>query len=112
VLGLPAGASPEEAEARYREGVRQHPPEADPEGFARLLRARQLLCDPEQVVARVFGRLHTLSPAAAGLPAKAAEAAPAARPQLALDAQLLIYSLLHALPDEAFQGAPGAAAKT
>jgi curved DNA-binding protein CbpA len=56
VLGLGPDATDEAVRAAYRELVKQHPPDLDPDGFARLRRAFELAGNPRQRASeRVLG---------------------------------------------------------
>jgi curved DNA-binding protein CbpA len=54
VFELPEDATDAQVQARYRELVAQHPPDRDPDGFARVRQAHEALKDARQ---RVHTRL-------------------------------------------------------
>ena len=98
VLGAPSGSSPETLRACYLERVREHPPERDPDGFRRIRAAYDVLAEPTRIVARRFGRIPPL-PDPAGPDGTRASAGD--RPSRALEAELLLYALVHLLADTA-----------
>lgn len=56
VLSLEPTASDDEIRARYRELVKQHPPEQDPTGFQAIRTAYEQVCNPRvRARARLFG---------------------------------------------------------
>ena len=59
LLGIEPGASDEEIRAAYRDAVKRHPPDRDPQGFTRLNEAFAALRDPR---ARAQERLLGPSP--------------------------------------------------
>jgi curved DNA-binding protein CbpA len=57
VLGVDTDATEEEIRRAWLAGVREHPPDRDPEGFRRLREAYDHLRDPlERRAERLFGR--------------------------------------------------------
>jgi curved DNA-binding protein CbpA len=62
VLGVSSDASEEKIRHRYLDLVRQHPPEQDPQGFARVREAYDMLREPIQRVERqLFGENRTVT---------------------------------------------------
>jgi len=58
VLGLGPDADDDAVRAAYRELVKRHPPDLDPEGFARVRRAFELAGNPRQrAIEHVLGPL-------------------------------------------------------
>lgn len=56
ILGLPADTSPALVEDRYRELVRRHPPDQDPDTFQLIRDAYRAIQDPERRAEdRLFG---------------------------------------------------------
>jgi DnaJ-class molecular chaperone len=56
ILDVDPAATTEEISAAYYEGIRQHPPDRDPEGFKRIRAAYEVLKDEEsRARLRLFG---------------------------------------------------------
>ena len=91
-LGLDPDASLDEVEARYRELVRDHPPERDPVGFERVSSAYRLLT--EDPIRREYGWLEEIDLAELDLPQDQADLGP----PLGLAEEVLLYALAHELP--------------
>lgn len=113
-LGLNPGAKSEAIHSRYRELIKVHSPEKDPDKFIELNEAFQRLTHPDFIMERLFGQIELKSPAELGLsegcPAKAGEPGATKReiPENWLAGEMLLYamsSLLGLKGDEDLGGA-------
>lgn len=98
-LGLNPGAKLELIQSRYRELIKIHSPEKDPEKFIELNEAFQRLTHPDFIMERLFGDVEFKSLAELGIseggPAKAGEPEATKReiPENWLAGEMLLYAM-------------------
>lgn len=110
-LGLARTATRAQVEEAWRQEVRRHPPEADPDGFRQVQEARSLLLDPARVVERRALFVRPPDPVAWKLPVELPEEEGPAPDLLAEDARILAQLVVHALIEEEVVGDHEAAGK-
>ena len=98
-LGLEPGVrDPERVQAAWRQTLREHPPERDPDGARLAQEARQRLTDPARVLERELGVVRLPDPTAWGLPTT-----PPAPPRMSARSRLVGQAALYVLLEEELQ---------